>query len=505
MSEHVIIPSAPVGALSPAWRRCVGTGRTREVLHADYRDSLAVIQDEIGFAATRAHGLFHDDMGLVRRWEHEGRSGTRYGFSYVDLVIDTWLEAGLQPFLELGFMPAALASGPETVFWWKGNITPPADHAEWAALVRAMMRHLIDRYGLEQVRQWPVEVWNEPNLPHFWLDADEAAYHRLYSVTSRAVKEVDAELQVGGPAISPGSDEWLPRFADFVERDGAPCDFVSKHAYTTGPAQRVPFGVYQTLRAPQDLLEQFSSPQHLLAGSVLEGLPVHITEFSSSYRPDNPIHDTAYQAAYLAPVLARGGEYVESFSYWTLCDVFEEEGVPLAPLHGGFGLLGHRQLRKPAFHLYSFMARMGEDVLALGDDHLVTCRADGRVAALLWQPLDGSATAESGHRVTLSIPGAGPAVLMERHVDAERGNVRHAWQAMGSPDAPDAAALADLHAASTPSVAVRRLHPNEGRLTVDLTLGRHGIALAEITPAPDRAPFWLDESRLLGRGAEGER
>lgn len=503
MSEHIIIPSAPVGALSTAWRRCVGTGRTREVLHADYRDSLAVIQDEIGFAATRAHGLFHDDMGLVRRWEHEGRSGTRYGFSYVDLVIDTWLEAGLQPFLELGFMPAALASGPETVFWWKGNITPPADHAEWAALVRAMMRHLIDRYGLEQVRQWPVEVWNEPNLREFWRDADEAAYHRLYSVTSRAVKDVDAELQVGGPAISPGSDEWLPRFADFVERDGAPCDFVSKHAYTTGPAQHVPFGVYQTLRPPQHLLEQFASPQRLLAGSVLEGLPVHITEFSSSYRPDNPIHDTAYQAAYLAPVLARGGDLVASFSYWTLCDVFEEQGIPVAPLHGGFGLLGHRQLRKPTFHLYSFMARMGEEVLALGDDHLVTRRRDGRIAVLAWQPLDGSATAASGHHVKLSIPGAGPAVLVERHVDSERGNVRHAWQAMGSPDAPDAAALADLHAASTPSVAVRRLHPNEGRLTVDIALGRHGIALAEITPAPSSAPFWLDESRLLGLGAEG--
>ncbi|MFE6735814.1 xylan 1,4-beta-xylosidase [Microbacterium sp. NPDC057650] len=494
------VPAHPISTLSPAWRACVGTGRTREVLHADYRDSLEVVQDEIGFAATRAHGILHDDMGLVQAYEYAGAARTRYGFSYVDLVIDTWLDAGVAPFLELGFMPEALASGPDSVFWWRGNITPPRDHGEWAALVRALLTHLIDRYGLEQVRTWPIEVWNEPNLTTFWRDADEAAYHRLYATTARAVKDVDAGLQVGGPAISPGADDWLPRFADFVARDGAPCDFVSKHAYTTGPAQPVPFGVHQTLRPPQDLLEQFASPGPLLAGSVLEGLPVHITEFSSSYRPDNPIHDTAYQAAYLAPVLAEGGDHVASFSYWTLCDVFEEIGVPTAPLHGGFGLLGHRQLRKPAFHLYAFMARLGDDVLANGADHLVTRHPDGRISMLLWQPLDGTAVADAGHRVRLSVPASGAAHVVERHVDAERGNVRAGWQAMGSPLAPDRRALDDLHDASRPSVHIHRVQPADGRWDLDIRLGRHGIALVEITGSRDQAPEWADESRLLGLG-----
>ncbi|GIG36272.1 GH39 family glycosyl hydrolase [Cellulomonas pakistanensis] len=497
----VVVPSQPVAALPDAWRACVGTGRTREVLHADYRDSLAVVQDEIGFRATRAHGLLHDDMGLVRPWSHDGRAGTRYGFAYVDQVVDTWLEAGVAPFVELGFMPAALASGDQTQFWWRGNVTPPRDHDAWAELVRALLTHLVDRYGIEQVRTWPVEVWNEPNLPVFWEGADEAAYHRLYAASARAVKDVDADIPVGGPAVSPGADDWLPRFADLVEREGLPCDFVSKHAYTSGPAQHVPFGTYQTLRPPQDLLAQLATPRALLAGTALDGLPVHITEFSSSYRPDNPIHDTAYQAAYLAPVLAGGGDLVDSFSYWTLCDVFEEEGVPTAPLHGGFGLLGHRQLRKPAFHLYAFMARLGPAVLARGDDHLVTRHPDGRISALLWQPLDGARVAEAGHRVRLDLPGAGPAVVTERHVDAERGNVRAAWQAMGSPLAPDRRALADLHDASAPSLTVRRVSASAGRWAVDVALGRHGIALVEVAGAPDEAPAWTDDGRLLGAGA----
>lgn len=269
-----------------------------------------------------------------------------------------------------------------------GQRHPPRCWSEWADLVRATVAHLVDRYGLDEVRGWPIEVWNEPNLPDFWQGADRDAYHRLYEVTAHAVKEVDAGLQVGGPAISPGADDWLEPFADFVTAHDVPVDFVSRHAYTSGPAQHVPFGTHQTLAPASSLLEQFAAPRRHLSGTALAELPVHITEFNSSYRPDNPIHDTAFHAAYLAPVLAAGGDLVDSFAYWTFSDMFEETGVPTALFHGGFGLLTHRQLKKPTYHLYAFMARLGDEVLARGADHLVTRHPDGRVAVLAWAPVD---------------------------------------------------------------------------------------------------------------------
>ena len=149
------------------------------------------------------------------------------------------------------------------------------------------------------------------------------------------------------------------------------------------------------------LLDQFGAAREHLRGTALADLPVHITEFNSSYCPDNPVHDTAYNAAYLAPVLAGGGDLVDSFAYWTLSDVFEEAGVPTSIFHGGFGLLAHRQIKKPTFHLYAFMARMGDQVLARGADHLVTRHADGRVTVLAWNPVDGGT---ERHQLRLSLP-----------------------------------------------------------------------------------------------------
>ncbi|WP_079141574.1 xylan 1,4-beta-xylosidase [Streptomyces sp. LUP30] len=496
------VPADPTGRFSDAWRQCVGTGRIELALRRDYQDSLRLLQRDIGFRHIRGHGLLSDGMGVYRPYDHEGARRVHHSFTYVDQVLDAYRETGIKPFLELGFMPAGLASGEQTVFWWRGNVTPPRSPHEWADLVRATLTHLVDRYGLDEVRTWPIEVWNEPNLRDFWQDADETAYHRLYEITAHTVKEVDSGLQVGGPAISPGADVWLDRFAEFIDRRDVPVDFVSKHAYSSGPAQHVPFGVHQTLAPASDLLDQFATPRERLKGTALAGLPLHITEFNSSYRPDNPIHDTAFHAAYLAPVLAHGGDLADSFSYWTFSDMFEESGVPTALFHGGFGLLTHRQLKKPTYYLYAFMARMGPDLLARGDDHLVTRHADGRIAVLAWAPVDptGRTAGPDRHALRLSLPAAARELFVRRStVDEDRGNAYTAWRHMGSPRSPRLGQLDVLQEAAEPARSHRRLSVQDGRAELDLTLARHEITLVELTPVTDETPSWWDEQRLLGR------
>lgn len=510
MVARVVVPAAPSGPLPTAWRRCVGTGRMNLALRADYQESLARLQREIGFDHLRGHGLLSDDMGVVRESVVEGRRHRRHAFLHVDQVHDRLLALGIRPFVELGFMPSALASGDQTVFWWRGNVTPPRDMAEWVALVTDLVRHLVDRYGLEEARRWPFEVWNEPNLDIFWEHADQQAYFRLYEATARAVKDVDASLQVGGPALSPGPtvDDWWAPFAEYVTRREVPIDFVSRHAYSAHEPQEVPFGCYQALRAPSDLLDQFGEARRSLAGTALADLPVHITEFNTSYRPDNPVHDTAYNAAYLAPVLAGGGDLVDSFAYWTFCDVFEELDLPTSFFHGGFGLLTHRQVAKPTFHLYAFMARMADQVLARGEDHLVCTDGAGRVTVLAWQPVGGTGDdgAAERHEVHLSVPVPGrggpgegtSAFILRERVNESDGNAFAAWRELGRPMSPTQRELDVLRACERPAVEHARLPVAEGRVELRLPLARHEVTFVEITPVSETVHTGLDDRRLLG-------
>ena len=120
-----LVPAEPAGRLPDAWRHCVGTGRIELALRRDYLDSLALLQSEIGFRYIRGHGLLSDGMGVYRPYEWQGGRHVHHSFTHVDQVIDAYLGLGIRPFLELGFMPRELASGEQTVFWWRGNVTPP--------------------------------------------------------------------------------------------------------------------------------------------------------------------------------------------------------------------------------------------------------------------------------------------------------------------------------------------------------------------------------------------
>ena len=122
---------------------CIGTGRMGLALQKEYQEQLALVQEEIGFSHIRGHGLFSDDMAIYQEYTDEnGKKHAEYNFTYLDLVMDSYLKLNIRPFLELGFMPDKMASGEQTVFYWKGNVTPPASYDAWCELVQATLRAL---------------------------------------------------------------------------------------------------------------------------------------------------------------------------------------------------------------------------------------------------------------------------------------------------------------------------------------------------------------------------
>jgi len=132
------------GPLNQMFNLCVGAGRANEGLRVDWQRQLACTHRECGFRYLRFHGLLCDDMGVYS----EDKNGQPvYNWQYIDELFDSMLSMGVKPFVEIGFMPSALSSGPSTIFWWKGNVTPPKDYAKWEALIKALVTHWKERYG----------------------------------------------------------------------------------------------------------------------------------------------------------------------------------------------------------------------------------------------------------------------------------------------------------------------------------------------------------------------
>lgn len=372
----------PKGPMNTMFKACVGAGRANEGLRADWQQQLAYVKEQCGFKYIRMHGLLTDDMAV---YTTDSKGQPKYSFMYVDALFDFLHSIGMKPFVELGFMPNALASGPETIFWWKGNVTPPRDYEKWAALVENLVRHFEERYGEEEVKTWYFEVWNEPNLsPGFWTGS-QADYFKLYQYAANAVKKVNKAYRVGGPGTAGAA--WEPEMIDFCHKNNVPIDFISTHAYGVKQGFLDEFGQGGTVLSKDSLSVSGDVIQSRkeISESAMKHLELHYTEWSSSYTPADPLHDSYHEAAYILDKLKQVGDAAQSMSYWVFTDIFEEPGPRFTPFHGGFGLLTIQGINKPAFYAYQYLNKLGGTELLNADSRSWACKDEnGDVQLLFW-------------------------------------------------------------------------------------------------------------------------
>jgi xylan 1,4-beta-xylosidase len=459
------------------WSKVVGAGRANEGLRSTWQEELKTAHDDAGFQYVRFHGIFHDDMFVYR--EDEKRNPI-YNFQYIDDLVDRMLDKGVRPFVELSFVPKELAIVTNTTFWWQANGSPPSDYNKWAALVQATIQHWVARYGIDEVRSWYFEVWNEPNLTTPFFRGTQQQYFDLYKITAQTIKGVDPRLRVGGPATSnfhidqdalkaaqasgkpydplsiPWKPIWIDDFLSFCKVNNLPVDFISTHPYPQDFAiddPSMPKGGHfrRSINSTRDDLRTL---RKIVDASPFPHAEIQLTEWSSSPSPLDHTHDSLAAAAFIAKTNLESIGLVDSLSYWVFTDVFEENRRTDSIFHGGFGLINYQQIVKPAFHAYRMMNELGDELLQEKPGAIITRdKASGRVIALAYNypaeekislPATGSTDAAdgidaSGSQRAMEIhleglkPGAG--FLIET-LDRQHGNAIAAWESMGRPEPP---------------------------------------------------------------------
>lgn len=496
--NKVVVPRDSEKEFLGRWNFCVGTGRLGLALQKEYIDTLAFVKKSIDFKYIRGHGLLCDDVGIYREDIVDGKPVPFYNFTYIDRIFDSYLELGIKPFVELGFMPEKLASGTQTIFYWKGNTTPPKDYEKWSELIKTVIKHFVSRYGLEEVLTWPFEVWNEPNLPGFWENADEKEYFKLYKISAEAVKSVNKNFKVGGPAICGGADHWIKDFLEFCEKENAPLDFVSRHAYTSDFGEKTPHLVYQNIFPQDHMFDELKSVRKMIDDTKFKDLPFHITEYNTSYDPRNPVHDTAFNAAYICRILSEAGDYVNSFSYWTFSDVFEESDVPRAEFHGGFGLVALNNIPKPTFYAFSFFNELGKELLYKDEHIIVTRKEDKSVVFAAWNEWFGDAS-DGEKEYEVAIPFENGKVFIERYtVNEEYANPWGTWKQMGRPRFPSKDQIEVLKKVAVPHVTTNNEVCENGVVDIKFTLKKNEVSLFKIKAVEDESDTYigLDDTKI---------
>lgn len=481
----ISVPAQESGSPFPHyWEQMFGSGRAVLALRDNYRKDLRLVKAATGFGYVRFHAIFHDEVGL---YDVDAAGKAIYNYSYVDQIYDGLLADGVRPFVELSFMPQKMAADQNKIFgfWYRPNISPPKDYAQWDAMIDALVRHLIDRYGIDEVAQWYFEVWNEPNIGFWGGEPYQPTYYELYDHTARAIKKVSTRLRVGGPSTAQAA--WAGDFIKHCHENGIPVDFVSSHVYANDSSQDV-FHNDTPIARDRMVCTSVRKVHDEILASPMPTLPLIWSEYNASFANEPNITDTVYMGPWLATTIGQCDGLTQAMSYWSFSDVFEEGGVIKTPFYGGFGLMAENEVPKPAFNAFAMLHRLGDTRLhSDSDSALITRRKDGTLVLALWNyaPPDGT----GDKYTTPAAPGASKSFALDLkglpakaratiwRLDPDHGNVVKAFDAMGRPPFPSRDQWAQLRAAGKLS-APEVVNLAGGKL--QLSVPTHGLAVVEV-------------------------
>jgi len=406
-----------------------------------------------------------------------------YNWAIIDSIFDTYMENGMKPLVEIGFMPRDLSVKPDPYRHnWKpgapygdiytGWAYPPKDYEKWAELVYQWAIHCVDRYGKTEVESWYWEVWNEPNIG-YWQGTTEE-YLKLYDYTADAVKRALPGAKIGGPhSTGPSWDEaekFLREFLDHVVQGknyvtgetGTPLDYIGFHAKGRPVLQ----GDTVILMNMGTQLRDISRGFEIVASyPELKDLPIIIGESdpegcaacSMQDYPSNAYRNGTMYSSYTAAVVARKYDFADHFGInlkGAVTWAFEFENQPW---FNGYRDLATNGVDKPVLNVFRMFGMMhgqrvaidgdlAYDYISIRDSSVRGERADINAIATI---NDQSASVMVWNYHDLNIPGdpvevnitiAGVqiamATLSHYRVDQDHSNAYEMWKEMGSPQDP---------------------------------------------------------------------
>jgi xylan 1,4-beta-xylosidase len=474
----------------------------------------------------RAHNLLTTGDGTpALKWGStnaytEDASGKPvYDWTIVDRIFDTYLERGVRPYVQIGFMPKAMSIKPEPYqhMWtptakydeiYTGWSYPPQDYAKWGELAYQWAKHCVEKYGRAEVEQWYFETWNEANIG-YWRGTPEE-FRKLHDYAVAGVRRALPTARVGGPDSAGSGGQWMRDFLEHQLRGknfatgqtGTPIDFVSFHAkgrpvYADG---HVRMGISNQLATIDDGFRIIASYPELKSKPIVIG-ESDPEGCAACQGPQLQYRNSTMYSSYTAASFARKhdladrhGVNLEGALTWAF-----EFGE--TPLFAGFRALATNGLNLPVFNVFRMFSRMGTERIPVTSDHALdldtivkqgvrerpdvgalASRDARRATVLAWHYHDDDVPGPAAE-ISLALEGLGlkqgKAKVQHFRIDGDHSNAYTVWQGMGSPAKPSSVQYAQMEKASELALlgGPAGVDVADGRAMIRFTLPRQGVSL----------------------------
>lgn len=464
--------------------------------------------------------------GSTNAYTKDAEGNPVYSWNIIDSIFDTYIQRGMKPLAQIGFMPEALSSHPTPYKHdWKpgepyskiftGWAYPPKDYNKWRELVYQWVKHSVARYGQKEVESWHWEVWNEPK--DYWKGTQEE-YFKLYDYAADGLKHALPTARIGGINVAGTSSEGSQQFLNsFIKhclyetslatgKKGSPLEAILFHA-KGNPSLKD--GVVWMNMSPQ-LRDIASGIRIATSYRETKNLPLIVGESDPegcaacgmATNPSNAYRNGTMYSSYTAATFAREYELADLYKAnltgavsWSF--EFEDQpwfygfrdlatnGVdkPVLNVFRMFGMMKGNRVKAESNRLYSLKTVMDSSVRGKTDIGVLASKDNRSACVMIWNYHDEDKQAP-GEQVAVNIANipAKKVKLTHYRIDSDYSNAYEVWKKMGSPQNPTAEEVAALEKASLLQAMgnPENIKAQSGQAIINMSLPRQAVSLLKI-------------------------
>lgn len=488
--------------------RSIGIGSGYYLLQDHVYGQLQRAAEECAFTHVHIRDVFCDMMNVYTepRPDHP-----LYYWESLDLVLDRITGLGFYPYIEIGYTPRELASSPNMLgFSYHPYTSVPVSFPKYCGLVRAFLQHILQRYGLDSLKNWRFDFWNSANLQSangFW-DGTQGEFFRLYREVWKVFREVSQALQLGSPNFSlPDGIDWYKAFFEMCRQEQIAPDFISIHLYSCMDDLKHFSGIfpyppmtynYLSLTNTEYLKNITFFLKDVLKKYGFDHLPILAGEWNITYYLQDLTRDTAFMAAYIAHSHLQMAGLLDGASFFCLSDVNDQTRPGELIFPGNSGLISPQGIVKPAYYAFYLLHKLDPKILYLKPPCIVTKSRDG-FHVLVYNISDYKKAGQNGqleflsdkHRYqmfqnsdTIAFHGSFPVPygsyrIKTYLIDQEHGSPYDTWLSMGAPEPLSSETISALLHASFLDIHYSRQEDTD-RITLGGKVKAHGVLMFEI-------------------------
>ncbi len=352
--------------LPHVWTEIINLGQAANLESPTFRSHLKRVVDELHFRYGRVDGI----LQLTQAYSTP-HTQLAFDFRRIFAVIDYMRSVGLRPFLDLG------DKSTEIYLPGQSAVNDPIDESykRLQTVLPALLRQCINYYGYSEVETWKFEVWRYYEDRQLTMIEDPEKYCRRFSFVHQTIKSMIPGAQVGGPGHNTVVDaSQLTNTLACMKKHGLVPDFLSVYVFPYVQPERLQKEVLLA-KDPDFFKKALAQTRESMAACDMAHIPLYVTEFCSFIGFRGHINDSLHQAAFIVKHMLDNHQSANAFAYWIASDYTIEYPGNNKFLFSGNGLMSQHGIRKPGFHAFAFLANLGEQLIAQGENYIVT-RAD---------------------------------------------------------------------------------------------------------------------------------